>query len=133
MVHRPVAPRCFSEAEHPYSVARTGAGLIFISGQLGVRDNEIVAGGIGAETRQALANLERSLAMWGCRRSDVLKTTVLLADLADRNEFDDIYAQFFTEPRPARTCYAAGALPYGARVEVEAIAAVAVPEPSEKE
>jgi enamine deaminase RidA (YjgF/YER057c/UK114 family) len=81
-----------------------------------------VSGGIGPETRQALANLKRCLAEHGCGTPDVVKTTALLADLADRKEFDEIYADFFAEPRPARTCYAAGALPYGARVEVEAIA-----------
>ena len=125
MTSRPVAPKRFSDADHPYSSSRTGAGLIFVSGQLGVLDKEIVAGGIGAETRQALANLERCLGAHGSDRTAVLKTTVLLADLADRPEFDDIYANFFPEPRPARTCYAAGALPYGARVEIEAIATAA--------
>jgi reactive intermediate/imine deaminase len=103
-------------------VTRVGAGLIFVSGQLGVLDNEIVPGGIGPETRQALANLKRVLAEQGCGTADVVKTTVLLADLADRQEFDELYTDFFDEPRPARICYAAGALPYGARVEVDAIA-----------
>jgi reactive intermediate/imine deaminase len=120
------APKRFSDAEHPYSTSRSGAGLVFVSGQLGVLDNEIVSGGIGAETRQALLNLERCLAEHGCGPADVVKTTVLLADMADRTEFDTIYAEYFAEPRPARTCYAAGALPYGARVEVEAIALAAV-------
>jgi 2-iminobutanoate/2-iminopropanoate deaminase len=128
MDSRPVAPRRFSEAQHPYSATRSAAGLIFISGQLGVRDNEIVSGGIGAEARQALANLKRLLAEHGCGPADVVKTTVLLADLAERKEFDTVYAEFFDEPRPARTCYAAGALPYGARVEVEAIATAVVPD-----
>lgn len=127
MDNRPTPPKRFSDAAHPYSVTRTGAGLIFVSGQLGVRDNEIVSGGIGPETRQALANLERCLAEQGCGKADVVKTTVLLADLADRMEFDELYTDFFAEPRPARTCYAAGALPYGARVEVEAIAVAPAP------
>jgi len=125
MTSRRAAPQRFSDADHPYSASRTGAGLIFVSGQLGVRDDEIVSGGIAAETRQALSNLEHCLAVQGSDRTAVLKTTVLLADLADRNEFDEIYAEFFPEDRPARTCYAAGALPYGARVEIEAIATAA--------
>jgi reactive intermediate/imine deaminase len=119
-------PKRFSDAAHPYSLTRTGAGLIFVSGQLGVRDGEIVPGGIGPEVRQALVNLKRCLAEQGCGPADVVKTTVLLADLADRKELDEIYMDFFAEPRPARTCYAAGALPYGARVEVEAIASAPV-------
>jgi reactive intermediate/imine deaminase len=122
MESRPVPPRRFSDADHPYSATRSTSGLVFVSGQLGVLDNEIVSGGIGAEARQALANLRNRLAEHDCGPADVVKTTVLLADLADRREFDSIYAEFFTEPRPARTCYAAGGLPYGARVEVEAIA-----------
>jgi reactive intermediate/imine deaminase len=126
MDNRGIPPERFSDAAHPYSAARAAAGLVFVSGQLGVLDNEIVSGGIGPETRQALANLERCLAEHGCGPADVVKTTALLADLADRNEFDEIYAGFFAGPRPARTCYAVGALPYGARVEVEAIASVPV-------
>lgn len=133
MTPRPAAPKRFSDADHPYSVTRTGAGLVFVSGQLGVLDNEIVPGGIGPETRQALANLQRCLAEAGSRPVDVLKTTVLLADLADRKEFDRIYSEFFVDPRPARTCYAAGALPYGARVEVEAVALAAAPGQPSKE
>jgi reactive intermediate/imine deaminase len=129
----PVAPKRFSDADHPYSTTRSAADLIFVSGQLGVLDNEIVSGGIGAETRQALANLERCLAERGCSRTEVVKTTILLADLADRKEFDAIYAEFFAEPRPARTCYAVGALPYDARVEVEAIASAAVRTISEED
>jgi reactive intermediate/imine deaminase len=119
-------PKRFSDAAHPYSATRTAAGLVFVSGQLGVLDNEIVSGGIGPETRQALANLKRCLAKQGCGTADVVKTTALLTDLVDRKEFDEIYADFFAEPRPARTCYAVGSLPYGARVEVEAIASAPV-------
>jgi reactive intermediate/imine deaminase len=126
MDNSPTPPKRFSDAAHPYSATRTAGGLVFVSGQLGVLDNEIVSGGIGPETRQALANLKRCLAEHGCDTADVVKTTALLADLADREEFDEIYADFFAEPRPARTCYAAGALPYGARVEVEAIAVASV-------
>jgi len=133
MNSRPVAPKRFSDADHPYSASRAAAGLIFVSGQLGVLDNEIVPGGIGTEARQALHNLKLCLAEHGLGPADVVKTTVLLADLADRIEFDTIYAEFFAEPRPARTCYAAGALPYGARVEVEAIASAGVPHDSTKE
>lgn len=104
-----------------------------MSGQLGVIDDDIVPGGILPEARQALANLKQCLARHGCGPRDVVKTTVLLADLADRNAFDAVYADFFAEPRPARTCYAAGALPYGARVEVEAIALAAAPQTSTKD
>lgn len=133
MASRSTAPVRFSDADHPYSASRAGAGLIFVSGQLGVLDNEIVPGGITTETKQALSNLERCLGAQGCDRTAVLKTTVLLADLADRKQFDEIYAEFFPEPRPARTCYAAGALPYGARVEIEAIAIAAGPDtPAER-
>jgi reactive intermediate/imine deaminase len=133
MNSRPTAPKRFLDADHPYSATRTGSGLIFVSGQLGVIDDDIVPGGILPEAGQALANLKQCLARHGCGPRDVVKTTVLLADLADRNAFDAVYADFFAEPRPARTCYAAGALPYGARVEVEAIALAAAPQTSTKD
>jgi reactive intermediate/imine deaminase len=125
MTAQPLAPKHFSDAAHPYEASRTGAGLIFVSGQLGVLDGEIVAGGIAAEARQALSNLEQCLVEHNHDRTAVVKTTVLLADLADRNTLDAIYSEFFPHPRPARICYAAGALPFGARVEIEAIAVTA--------
>ncbi|TDD90407.1 RidA family protein [Actinomadura rubrisoli] len=107
---------------HPYTPVRRAGDLLFVSGQLGVDDQGELPGDITAETHLAFANLRGQLEQHGAGLSDVVKVTVYLGDLADRAEFDPIYADYFREPRPARTCIEAGALPFGARVEFEAVA-----------
>ena len=118
------APANPAQARHPYSPVRgTGTGLFFVSGQLGLADGRIVAGGIAAETRQALENLGTRLAAAGLEFRHIVKITVYLASMADRNAMDAVYQQTLAEPRPARTCIAVAELPYRARVELDAIAA----------
>jgi 2-iminobutanoate/2-iminopropanoate deaminase len=97
--------------------------LIFCSGALGMdADFKLVPGGIGPQTRQAIANLEAVLAQAGATLADVAKTTVWLTDLADFAEFNTAYAQSFGAALPARsTVTSALAIP-GALVEIEAIA-----------
>lgn len=108
----------------PLIPATRCAGLIFCSGALGIDENfKVVDGGIGAQTRQAIANLEQVLAAAGASLSDVAKTTVWLTDLADFAEFNAAYAAAFGDGVPARsTVTSALAIP-GALVEIEAIAA----------
>lgn len=118
------APRRFSDARHPYSSTRRAGGTLFVAGQLGVADGDIVAGGIVAEARQAFANLTAALVGEGLGLSDVVKITVYLVDMADRPAMDEIYAEMLAEPRPARTCIAVAQLPFGARIELDAVAAV---------
>lgn len=97
--------------------------LIFCSGALGMdADFKLVPGGIGPQTRQAIANLEAVLALAGATLADVAKTTVWLTDLADFAEFNAAYAQSFGAELPARsTVTSALAIP-GALVEIEAVA-----------
>ena len=97
--------------------------LIFCSGALGVDANfKVVEGGIAAQTRQAIANLEAVLAQAGATLADVAKTTVWLTDLADFAAFNAAYAEAFGSHFPARsTVTSALAIP-GALVEIEAIA-----------
>lgn len=97
--------------------------LIFCSGALGVDANfRIVEGGVGPQTRQAIANLETALSHAGATLADVAKTTVWLTDLADFAEFNRAYAEAFGDDIPARsTVTSALAIP-GALVEIEAIA-----------
>lgn len=116
------APKRFSEAQHPYSQLRIAGDLVFVSGQLGVSDGEIVDGGVAAETRQAFSNLAAALAEVDLDLSAVVKITVYLASMTDRRALDDVYAATLAEPRPARTCFAVGELPYAARVELDVIA-----------
>lgn len=85
-------------------------------------DGEIVSGGIAAETRQAFTNLAAALAAVGLGLSSIVKITVYLASMADRLAMDDVYIGLLSESLPARTCFAVGELPFGARVELDAIA-----------
>ncbi|MFE3138089.1 RidA family protein [Streptomyces scopuliridis] len=119
-----LAPTSPAQARHPYSpVRRTRAGLVYISGQLGVAEGKVVDGGTVHETRQALANLRSKLESVGLGLRDLVKVTVYLASMDDRNAMDAIYQDTLPVPLPARTCIAVAELPYRARVEFDAIAA----------
>ncbi|MGW2283466.1 RidA family protein [Streptomyces phaeochromogenes] len=118
-----LAPTSPSGARHPYSPVRaTESGLVYISGQLGIADGDIVEGGTAHETRQALVNLRSKLASVGLELRHLVKITVYLASMDDRNAMDAIYQEALPEPLPARTCVAVAELPYRARVEFDAIA-----------
>jgi 2-iminobutanoate/2-iminopropanoate deaminase len=100
--------------------------LLFCSGALGVDEKfKLVEGGVGAQTRQAIFNLQEVLAEAGATLADVAKTTVWLTDLANFAEFNAAYAEAFGDDLPARsTVTSALAIP-GALVEIEAIASLA--------
>jgi 2-iminobutanoate/2-iminopropanoate deaminase len=110
----------------PYSPAVKANGFVFISGQLGLdpATGNLVEGGVEAETRQALTNLKTLVEAAGSDLSQVTKTTVFLRDIADFARMNSIYGEFFTVNPPARSAFQVGALPKGAAVEIEAIAAV---------
>lgn len=109
-------------------VAVRGGTTVYVSGQIGLSPggSSLVEGGVEAEARQALTNLGAILAAAGSSFSNVVKTTVFLADMGDYAKVNDIYASFFTESEnyPARAVVAAAALPKGAKFEVEAVAIV---------
>jgi len=121
-------PPRYADAVHPYSGARRVGELVFVSGQLGVDAQGELTGDVVAETHQAIANLRSQLIAFGADLCDVVKINAYLADLADRNSFDAVYVGYFVEPRPTRTCIEAGGLPFGARVEIEAVACVPRPD-----
>lgn len=99
--------------------------LIFCSGALGVDVNfKLVDGGVGAQTRQALANLKAVLGQAGASLSDVAKTTVWLTDLANFAEFNAAYAEAFGADLPARSTVTSSLALPGALVEIEAVASV---------
>ncbi len=112
-------------AKVPLVPATRVGDMIFCSGALGVdADFKLVEGGVGAQTRQAIANLQAVLAEAGATLADVAKTTVWLTDLANFAEFNAAYAEAFGDDVPARsTVTSALALP-GALVEIEAVAAI---------
>ncbi|MBQ5524240.1 MAG: RidA family protein, partial [Paludibacteraceae bacterium] len=84
----------------------------------------LVAGGIKEQTRQSLLNVQAILKEAGLSMSSVVKTTVFMADMNDFADMNTVYAEFFTEPYPARSAVAVKALPKGALVEIEVVAAV---------
>lgn len=108
----------------PYSQAVKVSGTVYLSGQLGIdpATGELVSADVKEQTAQALSNMKAVLAAAGATVDNVVKTTVFLADMADFQAVNAVYAETFTCDAPARSCVAVAALPKGARVEVEAIA-----------
>ena len=119
-VHTTQAPAAIG----PYSQAIEVNGFVFASGQIPIdpATGEFVEGGIQEPTRQALTNASNILKQAGTDLAHVVKTTVFLSSIADFAAMNEIYAQFFTEPYPARSAVAVKDLPKGALVEVEVLA-----------
>ena len=109
----------------PYSQAIEAGGMVFASGQLPINPatGAFPEGGIKEQTRQSILNAEAILKEAGCSLANVVKTTVLLADIADFAAMNEVYTSFFSEPFPARSAFAVRDLPKGALVEIEMIAA----------
>ena len=109
----------------PYSQAIEVNGFVFASGQIPLNPatGEFVKGGIKEQTRQALTNAREILRTAGLDMSNVVKTSVMLADIKYFGEMNEVYAEVFNEPFPARSAFAVKDLPKGALVEVECIAA----------
>ena len=110
----------------PYSQGIIANGFLFTAGQVALdpAKGELVPGGIAEQTTRALENLRAILKEAGTDFSRVVKTTVFLVDMADFARMNEIYGTVFGEHRPARSTVAVAALPRGARVEIEVIAAV---------
>lgn len=108
----------------PYSQAVTCGGFLFSSGQLGFdpATGEFAPGGFGAQARQVFANLGAVLSAAGLDFSDVVKTTVFLADLGDFAELNGLYAEAMGGHKPARSTVQVAALPKGGLVEIELVA-----------
>ena len=107
----------------PYSQAVELNGTLFISGQIPVNPaTGEMPQGIEAQTRQVLKNIGAILEADGLTYNDVVKTTVMIASMADFAAMNAVYAEFFTQDKPARVCFQAAALPKNALVEIEAIA-----------
>lgn len=108
----------------PYSQAIEANGMIFASGQIPIdpATGQFVEGGIQEQTRQALTNARKILQAAGTDMENVIKTTVYLSDIHNFAAMNEVYAQFFTEPFPARSAVAVKDLPKGALVEIEVLA-----------
>ncbi|QSH42099.1 Rid family detoxifying hydrolase [Lentisphaerota bacterium ZTH] len=106
----------------PFVPAIKENGMIFTSGQLGLDTEGTMAEGVDGQSRQVLENLKNLLEAGGSSLNKVVKTTCFLADIKDYAEFNAVYAEYFGDHKPARSCFQVGALPLGALVEIECIA-----------
>lgn len=108
----------------PYSQAIQAGNTIYVSGQLPIdpATGAFAGADIKAQTRQSLTNIKNILAAAGTDMSAVVKTTVLLADIADFAAMNEVYAEFFSAPYPARAAFQVAALPKAALVEIECVA-----------
>ena len=111
----------------PFSEAVRHGDTLYLSGQLGIAPGTmtLVSGGIREETRQAMENIKATLEAHGCGLANIIKCTVMLADISEWPAFNDVYVTYFSRPYPARSALGANGLALGARVEIECIAAAA--------
>ena len=109
----------------PFSEAVRVGDMLYLSGQLGTDSTgRLVPGGIGPETRQALSNIAAVLQRHGSSLDQVVKCTVMLADIGEWAAMNEVYLTFFRSHRPARSAFGANGLALGARLELECIAAL---------
>ncbi len=114
------------QAVGPYSQGIVMNGFVFTAGQIPLdpSNQQMIQGGIEEQTRRVLMNVKAILEAAGSSLDRVVKTTVFLADMNDFAAMNKVYAEFFGDTPPARSTFAVGALPRGALVEIETIAAV---------
>ncbi len=119
VIATPDAPK----AVGPYSQAIEVNGTLYVSGQIPVNPADgSVAEDIREQAHQSLKNIGAILKEAGMSYGNVVKTTVLLDDIANFKAVNDVYAEYFTDDKPARACYQVAALPLGVKLEIEAIA-----------
>ena len=119
-IHTDNAPKALG----PYSQAIEAGGMVFASGQVPIdpATDQFVEGGIKEQTRQSLTNARNILREAGTDLTHVVKTTVFLSDMDKFAAMNEVYAEFFQQPYPARSAVAVKTLPKGALVEIECIA-----------
>jgi len=126
----PVEPQFltpYGAPTRPFSPAVRVGNLLFLSGQIGTSadaNGGLVAGGIEAETRQTMENIREVLTRVGSSMDQVVKCTVMMADMAEWPRMNEVYTTFFPNHKPARSAFGATALALGARVEIECIATI---------
>ena len=108
----------------PYSQAIMAGDTVYVSGQLPINPStgEFAEGGIKEQARQSLNNIKNILAEAGMTMQQVVKVTVLMTDMSDFAAVNEVYAEFFAAPYPARSAFAVAALPKGGAIEIEAVA-----------
>lgn len=110
----------------PYSQGVKVERFLFLSGQIAInpQTNQLIEGDFKDEVRQVLKNIEAILNSEGCRRQDVIKTTCFLKDMKLFPDFNEVYGEFFSNHKPARSTIEVSALPKNAKVEIELIALI---------
>lgn len=116
------------ENNYPFSNAVRVGDLLFLSGEIGTLPNssKLVEGGIKNETKQTMDNIKTSLAKHNLTMNDLVKCTVMLADIKEWPAFNQVYSDYFPKHFPARSAFATNGLALNARVEVECIGAFAI-------
>lgn len=108
----------------PYSQAISAGGFVFVAGQgpINPKTNQFELGDIKSQTRKTLENISEILKAAGLTMNDVVKCSVFLTDINDFKEMNEVYGDFFSESKPARTTVEVSALPFGIKVEIDVIA-----------
>ena len=121
IVNTPGAPQAIGA----YSQAVKANGFLFVSGQIPLEPvtNDLAYGGVAVEAHQILTNIKAILAAESLSFSDVVKSTIFLVDMDEFQTVNDVYAKYFKESPPARSCVQVARLPKGAQLEIEVIAA----------
>ncbi len=109
--------------EYPFSSAVRVGNTLYMSGQIGFKDGELVKGGIKAETKQSLDNINGVLLQYGYQKSDLVKCMAMLTDMNDFNAFNEVYKTELSKPYPVRSAFGVASLAANASVEIECIAA----------
>ena len=109
----------------PFSEAVRVDHMLYLSGQIGMDSSgSMASGGIAAETRQVMENIKSTLEQYGSSLENVVKMTVMLADMSEWTEMNKVYVTYFDKHLPARSALGANGLAMGARVEIECIAVI---------
>jgi 2-iminobutanoate/2-iminopropanoate deaminase len=121
----PPAVHTPAEGDLPFSPLVRAGPMLYLSGQIGTTSMTpptLIAGGIEAETRQTLENIKAVLAKNGATMDDIVKCTVMMADMREWAAMNPVYASFFPKDKPARSSFGTSGLALGARVEIECLA-----------
>ena len=108
---------------YPFSEAVRVGDTLYMSGQIGFKDGKLVKGGIKAEAKQALDNINTNLLKYGYQKSDIVKCMAMLTDMDDFDDFNKVYKAELAKPYPVRSAFGVAELAAGASVEIECIAA----------
>lgn len=112
----------FVQGSLPFSEAVKVGNTLYLSGQIGLKDGKLVAGGVTEETKQIFANINDVLTKYGYQKSELVKCTAMLKDMKEFAKFNDVYKTELKAPYPARSAFGVSDLALGSAVEVECIA-----------